>query len=138
MEKQTSYKAVISDKAYPVPIEMRPLWRICLIIISIAVVSGEKKYLDSKKVNILVWMLIRKRRWDEYENYLLGRTNGIPLVSVDTATYKAVEFSIAKGFVLLKDGRVKIKDSGQVLHEILVKNESMQDEMYFLKKKKKK
>ena len=132
MENKTNYKALISDKSYPVPIEMRPLWRICLIIMSIAVVSGEKKYLDSKKVNILVWMLIRKRRWEEYENYLLGRTNDIPLVSVDTATYKAVEFSIAKGFVLLKDGRVHLTDNGQVLQEILVNNEIMQDEMNFL------
>jgi len=132
MQDDNRIKAVISDKAYPVPIEMRPLWRICLIVTSIAVVSGDKKYLDSKKVNILVWMLIRKKRWEEYEKYLLGRTNDIPLVSVDTATYKAVEFSIAKGFVLLKDGRVHLTDSGQVLHEILVKNEIMQDEMSFL------
>jgi len=132
MQDDNKIKAVISDKAYPVPIEMRPLWRICLIVTSIAVVSGDKKFLDSKKVNILVWMLIRKKRWEEYEKYLLGRTNDIPLVSVDTATYKAVEFSIAKGFVLLKDGRVHLTDSGQDLHEILVKNEIMQDEMSFL------
>tara|TARA_R110002049_G_scaffold309141_1_gene517570 strand:+ start:13183 stop:13446 length:264 start_codon:yes stop_codon:yes gene_type:complete len=77
MQDDNTIRAVISDKAYPVPIEMRPLWRICLIVTSIAVVSGDKKYLDSKKVNILVWMLIRKKRWEEYEKYLLDRTNDI-------------------------------------------------------------
>lgn len=132
MQGESNIRAFISDKAYPVPIEMRPLWRICLIIISIAVISGEKKYLDAKKVNILVWMLIRKRRWDEYENYLLERTYDIPLVSVDTATYKAVEFSIAKGFVILKDGRLHLTENGQKLHELVIENEIMKEEMEFL------
>lgn len=93
MNESVNIKPVISDKPYPVPIEMRPLWRICLIVVSIAVVSGEKSYLDIKKVNILVWMLIRRTRWDEYERFLVGQSNDIPLVSVDTATYKAVEFA---------------------------------------------
>lgn len=132
MSNELNVKAVISDKAYPVPIEMRPLWRICLILISIAMVSGDKKYLDAKKVNILVWMLIRKKRWEEYENYLLDRSVDIPLVSVDTATYKAVEFSIAKEFILLKDGRLHLTDLGQSLCNMLIENKIMTDEMGFL------
>lgn len=47
MEVQAGLKAVISNKAYPIPIELRPLWRIALIVISIGIVSGNKKYLDS-------------------------------------------------------------------------------------------
>ncbi len=132
MNNETNFKAVISDKAYAVPIEMRPLWRICLIIISIAVVSGDKKYLDAKKVNILVWMLIRKKRWVEYEDFLLERSHDIPLVSVDTATYKAVEFSIAKSFLLLKNGRLYLTEEGQSLYELLTANEIMSDEIVFL------
>jgi len=125
-------RAFISDKPYPVAIEMRPLWRICLIIISIAVVSGNKKYLDLKKVNILVWMLIRRSRWNEYEDFLLGRAFDIPLVSVDTATYKAVEFSIAKGFLSLEGGRLHITESGEDLYSILTDNEIMHEEIGYL------
>jgi len=125
-------RAFISDKPYPVAIEMRPLWRICLIIISIAVVSGNKKYLDLKKANILVWMLIRRNRWDEYEDFLLGRSSDVPLVSVDTATYKAVEFSIAKGFVKLEGGRLHITESGEELFSILSGNQVMHEEIGYL------
>lgn len=132
MENEKKVKAIISDKAYPIPIELRPLWRICLIIVSIAVVSGDKKYLDAKKVNILVWMLIRKKRWNEYVDYLLGRSQNIPLVSVDTATYKAVEFSIAKSFVILKSGRLYLTENGQGLHGLLIDNEIMMEEIDFL------
>ena len=126
-------KPIISNKPYPIPIEMRPLWRICLIIISIIIVSSDKKYLDLKKVNILVWMLIRKNKWEEYEEYLLGRMLEVPLVSVDTATYKAVEFSIVKQLVKLEDGRLYITEDGEELFSILIENDIMGDEMDFLK-----
>lgn len=132
MTMEKTIKPKISNKSYPISIEMRPLWRICLIIISIVVVSGDKKYLDQKKVNILVWMLIRKNRWEEYENYLLGRNDNIPLVSVDTATYKAVEFAIAKNFIKLEDGRLHITTSGEELFLVLVENNIMDEERNFL------
>lgn len=99
MNKAGNIKPVISDKPYSVPIEMRPLWRICLILVSIASLSGDKRYLSVKKVNMLVWMLIRKNRWQEYEDYLCGRSLDLPLVSADAATYKTVEFALAKDFV---------------------------------------
>ena len=132
MNENATVRTVISDKSYPVPIEMRPLWRICLIVISLAVVSGEKRYLDVKKVNILVWMLIRRARWDEYEGFLTGRTFDIPLVSVDTATYKAVEFAIAKEFVTLEAGRLHMTKNSDELYSLLIKNDIMTAEIDYL------
>jgi len=125
-------KPIISSKPYPISIEMRPLWRICLILIAIVVVSGKKKYLDVKKTNILVWMLIRKNKWEEYESYLLNRSIDIPLVSVDTATYKAVEYSIAKNFVFIKESRLYITEAGEELFSILTENNIMSKEIDFL------
>lgn len=138
MNKTSKVKTVISDKSYPLPIEMRPLWRICLIVISLAVVSGDKRYLDIKKVNILVWMLIRRARWDEYEDFLHGRTKDIPLVSVDTAMYKAVEFAIAKEFVTLDSGRIHMTKNSDDLYKLLIDNQIMKEEIAYLKKNGKK
>lgn len=132
MNKELNVKPIVSDKPYPISIEMRPLWRICLILISVCIVSGDKKYLNSKKLNILVWMLIRKNRWQEYEEYLLGRTEEVPLVSIDTATFKAMELSIAKGFLSLKGDRVFINESGEELFSTLVENSIMEEERSFL------
>ena len=113
---------------------MRPLWGISLIIVSLAVVSGGKRYLDVKKVNILVWMLIRRARWDEYEEFLNDREKTIPLVSVDTATYKAVEFAIAKEFVTLESGRLYMTNHSDDLYSLLVDNEIMEAEIAYLSK----
>lgn len=138
MSESSKVKTVISDKSYPLPIEMRPLWRICLIVISLAVVSGEKRYLDVKKVNILVWMLIRRSRWDEYDNFLNDRSKDIPLVSVDTAMYKAVEFAIAKEFVTLNSGRVHMTENADDLYSLLIENKIMEAEITYLLKNGKK
>lgn len=132
MTQSEHIRPIVSDKPYPVPIELRPLWRICLILNCIARVGGDKGYLSIGKVNILVWMLIRKARWDEYEKFLTGRSDDIPFVSADTATYKAVEFAIAKGFVKLDSGRLNITESGFEICRILSKNEIMSAELEFL------
>lgn len=138
MMKSDMVKTVISDKPYPLPIEMRPLWRICLIVISLAIVSAEKRYLEVGKLNILVWMLIRRARWHEYEEYLHGRLKDIPLVSVDTAMYKAFEIAIAKGFVILSAGRIHMTDSADALYKLLVENDLMSAEIGYLKENGKK
>ncbi|MPW31628.1 hypothetical protein F9L16_21875 [Agarivorans sp. B2Z047] len=134
MNKELNVKPIVSDKPYSVSIEMRPLWRICLILVCVSVVSGDKKYLNSKKVNILVWMLIRKNRWQEYEDYLLSRSENVPLVSIDTATFKAIELSIAKGFLSLENDRIFVTESGEELFSLLVENNIMDEEVCFLKK----
>lgn len=134
MNENNKVKTIIIDKSYPLSIEMRPLWRICLIVISLAVISGDKRYLDVKKVNILVWMLIRRSRWDEYEEFLNSRTKDIPLVSVDTAMYKAVEFAIAKEFVTLDAGRIHMTKNADDLYALLVENGIMGAEIAYLTK----
>lgn len=83
---------------------------------------------------MLVWMLIRKKRWEEYEDYLCGRSLDLPLVSADAATYKAVEFALAKDFILLKDGRLHITDSGLEVYQLVIDNEVMIEEICFLEK----
>lgn len=123
---------VFNKKSYPIPIEMRPLWRISLIVISIALVSKPKPYLDLAKVNILVWMLIRKSQWNNYNDYCFGQTHTIPLVSVDTATYKAFEFALSKQLIQLENGRLSLLEAGHKLYETLVLNEIMNDERVFL------
>lgn len=132
MTKPVTVKPIISDKPYFVPIEMRPLWRICLILVSIATLSAEKRYLSVKKVNMLVWMLIRQNRWEEYEDYLYERTLNLPLVSADTATYKAVEFALAKDFISLGSGRLHITDTGLEIYQLLVENDIMDKEIWFI------
>lgn len=133
MNNQSVAKPIVSDKPFSIPIEMRPLWRISLLVASIATVGGEKRYLSVTKANMLVWMLIRQKRWDEYEDYLNGRSLDLPLVSTDTATYKAVELALAKGLIKLESGRLHVSESGIKLYRLLVENDIMTNEMSFLK-----
>lgn len=132
MSEKTTIAPVISNKPFSVPIEMRPLWRISLILISISIVGGSKRYLNVSKVNMLVWMLIRQKRWDEYRDFLLGRSLDLPLVSADTATFKSVEFAIAKDFVSLKESRLYLSDRGEDICQLIEDNSLMFEERSFL------
>lgn len=132
--KEPKLKTVFSEKNHPIPIEMRPIWRMSLIVIAILKVSGSKKYLDMTKLNILVWMLIRKAHWDEYSDYLSDRTLDLPFISVDTSTYKAVEYSVAKDFVSLKNGRLYVNVLGEELCSLIDVNELFREEVEFLSK----
>ncbi|MCI5217943.1 MAG: hypothetical protein D3914_01805 [Candidatus Electrothrix sp. LOE2] len=127
-------KVIIDNKPYPLPIEMRPVWRMCLIVIAIAEISGKKKNLELNKVNILVWMLIRKNKWEEYLHFLdvKGYVKNVPLVSVDSSTYKAIEYSISKKIVALRHGRLHLTNLGDDTFSLLVANEIMNDERLFL------
>jgi hypothetical protein len=132
MSIEQKINVIIDNKPYPIPIEMRPLWRVCLILICIAVVSGDKRYLSSKKINILVWMLIRKNKWPDYGDYLTDRVIDSPMISVDTATFRGIEFAKAKGFLYFDSEKIYITDSGYDLYLILLENDIMRDEIHFL------
>lgn len=127
-------RTVVSDKPYPIPIEMRPLWRVSLIMISIYISSGKNDYIDLKKCNILVWMLVRETKWSDYEDFLLDRTKKSPLVSVDSATYKATELAIAKGYIKVLDSRLYITPLGIEFVKIIISNNIMTDEISFLER----
>ncbi|CZF87136.1 hypothetical protein [Grimontia marina] len=115
MENEKVIKPIFSEKAYSVPINMRPLWRISLIVISIFSVSGKKKYLSRDKLNILVWMLIRKNKWEYYEDYLRDRELSTPNISADSITFKAIEYAICKGFCKADENRVYLLGKGDEL-----------------------
>lgn len=125
-------ETIIDTKAYPLPIEMRPIWRISLIVLAISILGNDKGYLDLKKINILVWMLIRKLRWEEYEAFLDNTSELVPVVSVDTAQYTAVELAISEGFISVADGRLYLEELGNHLYQILTSNDLMTEERGFL------
>jgi len=132
MNNNDKVKIVVSGKSYSVPIETRPIWRVSLIVSTIINVSGVKKYLDVQKVNIWIWMLIRYENWDSYKSFLSNNSSEIPLVSVDTANFRAIEFGIAKGFFRLENGRLYITMVGEGLFKLLEENKIMIDERCFL------
>jgi len=125
-------RAKTSSKPYAIPIEMRPLWRICLVVISIAIVQNKEKKLDINKVNILIWMLIRKKSWEEYSKFLLKETTQPPFISIDTMTYKAIEFSVAKEFIGIEGQKIFLTNNGWELFYLLEEHELFVLEREFL------
>lgn len=125
-------KVTIDTKGYAIPIEMRPIWRISMIVLVVALLEKNASSLDLRKLNVLIWMLIRKNRWEEYRSYLLGQSNDLPFISVDTSTYKALEFAMAKDFTKIENSKIVLLDKGIRLFDLLRENEILLDEMAFV------
>lgn len=125
-------KVKIDSKGYAVPIEMRPIWRISMIVLVVALLEKNTSSIDLRKLNVLIWMLIRKNRWEEYRNYLLGRSNDLPFISVDTSTYKALEFAMVKEFVVIENSKIVMLDKGIKLFNLLIENDILSDELTFV------
>jgi hypothetical protein len=132
MSEEKMVRPVFSNKPFPLPIEMRPLWRISLIVLAVSVVGKEKGYLSFKKVSILVWMLIRHKRWQEYREFLVSRSSDIPFISADKSTYRAIELAAAKDMLRIEGGKLWILKGGLELHALLNENGLMSDEIEFL------
>jgi len=72
----------------------------------------------------------------EQMGFLCGLSIGVsespPLVSVDEATYKAVEMAISKDMVSLQAGRLYLRPSGLVLCSKVYELQLLSDEIIFL------
>jgi len=125
-------KAAPTNKSLPVLIEMRPAWRISLMLLVIDVVGEDKGYIDYKKLVVLIWMVIRTKHWPEYQKFLSGGEE-IPFISVDTATQKALELAANKSFVKAEDSRVYLLEEGKKIVELILENQLLASESAFLK-----
>lgn len=73
MMNNKSIKVTINNKPYPVPVEMRPLWRIGLVVLIVKRMNTLKKTIDLKKLNVMLWMLIRSHSWENFKLFLNTR-----------------------------------------------------------------
>lgn len=124
--------ALISDAGYPLPIELRPIWRIGLICLAIQESSKDGQTLKLNKVRFLLWMLIRPQKWDSYYDCLHGYDDSIISMSSDKSTEKAVELAISKNFVRLDSDSLTLSVEGDNLLQLARDLKMFQRETEFL------
>ncbi len=86
-----------SDSGYPLPIEKRPLWRLCLMCLCIKHLGRADTGLNITKLKIATWMLIRPQRWDEYIECAYHGSRSNHMIGSDYDTDKAIELGLRKG-----------------------------------------
>ncbi|POA29119.1 MULTISPECIES: hypothetical protein [unclassified Pseudomonas] len=120
----------ISEQGYPLPIEMRPLWRISLIIISLNNLKDKNSQVTINKIKVAVWMLIRKQQWAFYVERLTNKDTFD--ISIDRSDEKAIELCLAKNLILIEDSRLSLTELGISLNSLISEENILTSEVDFL------
>lgn len=131
-EKIKTATTVISDVGYPIPIEMRPIWRTALICIAINIVDTNGTSLKIDKLRIFIWMLARPTKWDNYYYSLHSIEPSFFKISSDKSTDIAIEIAIVKGFVKLESDSLHLEHNGLKLLMLVEEIKLFKDEIDFL------
>jgi len=124
--------AVISDAGYPIPIELRPIWRIGLMCIAIQIASSNGESLKLNKVRVFLWMLIRPKNWSSYYDSLHSYDSSVFSISSDKSTDTAIELAIAKGFVKLDSDSLILDSEAYNLLQLIRDLNMFHSEIEFL------
>lgn len=112
-------RAIFSDSGYPLPIELRPIWRIGLMCVAINAIGTDGISLKLTKMRVLLWMLIRPQNWSDYYDSLHSYSNSILSMSSDKSTDKAIELAMAKGFLKLESETLMLGEEGYKLLQLV-------------------
>lgn len=127
-------KISFRNKPYPLAIEMRPLWRISLIVIISNIMNLKKKPLDIKKLNILLWMTIKHQNRSLFEKFLIDNNAPIPFISSDQANYVAIELAFSKNLLMFdkKNENLLITEKSIQLFQLIEANDLFENEIEFM------
>lgn len=126
------FKVKINNKPYPIPVEMRPLWRISLIIIICKIFEKNKKPLNLKKLTVLLWLVIRDQEWANFKNFIERKSYPPPFIASDEANYIAIEIGFQKNLISYDKDKVKATDLANDLYENIVSNNLFNEERDFV------
>lgn len=125
-------KIKISHKPYPIDIEMRPLWRISLIVLIVNFFYEKNKKLDLQRLNILLWMVIRTGKWQLYSRYLHEKDQSAPFMSSDQASFVAIEIALENKIVAYEGNKIIPLSTANELYTLIVENGLMKSEREFI------
>lgn len=132
MMNDKTIKVSINNKPYPVPVEMRPLWRIGLVVLIVKRMNIVKKSLDLKKLNVILWMLIRSHSWENFKIFLKSSDQTPPFVTSDQANYIAIELAFNKNLIKFNEDKVSTTKNGDIFFNNIMENSIFTSELQFI------
>lgn len=132
MMSNKTIKVAINNKPYPVPVEMRPLWRIGLVVLIVKRMNIVNKSLDLKKLNVILWMLIRSHSWENFKIFLKNSDQIPPFITSDQANYIAIELAFNKDLIKFNEDKISTTKNGDIFFEQIIENSIFTSELKFI------
>lgn len=132
MMNNKSIKVTINNKPYPIPVEMRPLWRIGLVVLIVKRMNTLKKTIDLKKLNVMLWMLIRSHNWENFKLFLNNNNQTAPFITSDQANYIAIELAFNKELIKFNEEKIITTKNGDLFFNFIIENSIFSNELNFI------
>jgi ribosomal protein L31E len=126
---------IFRSQPKPIPGDLRPLWRISIIILILKLASwGGKSTLG--RLHVLNWAIRTKENRKKLREVIAKKiTPDTVIVRVEPSLNRAIDFACAEGFVKSVSGnRIRLTRKGELAADILLEqNDLLKKERQFLK-----
>ncbi|QBG34598.1 hypothetical protein [Litorilituus sediminis] len=123
----TQKEFYISNRKEFISCELRPVWRISLLVLIVKFVGRANKA-SRNKIHLVNWALKKSEHVDSYISYTQQRTNKRPFINLDPAMDKAIDYALYSKLVTVDNNRVTLSDAGIELANQLMKLEAFEVE----------
>lgn len=122
----------ISNRKEFISCELRPVWRIALLVLIIKLVGRANKA-SRNKIHLVNWALKKSEHVDSYISYTQQITNKRPFINLDPAMDKAIDYALYSKLVTVDNNRVTLSETGTELVNQLIKSDAFEVEKSIFK-----
>jgi hypothetical protein len=120
----------ISERKEYIPCDLRPAWKISLLILIMGIV-GYRNKLSRNKAHLIIWILKNDKHLNSYIEYTANQSNDRPIINLDPALDKAIDYALFSNLITVSKNKITLAEKGK---DIFTKIES--SEIFNLEKSK--
>lgn len=123
----------ISERKEFISCDLRPNWRISLLLLILRLVGRGSKA-SRNKIHIVNWALKNEEHVESYLAYVEVENGKRPFVNLDPAMDKTIDYALYSKLISIENNRVTLTEKGVNISNKLNKSEVFSNEKIFLKK----
>ncbi|NRA69639.1 MAG: hypothetical protein HRU24_01355 [Gammaproteobacteria bacterium] len=121
----------ISERKEFISCDLRPTWRISLLVLILRLVGRGNKA-TRNKVHIANWALKNNEHIDSYLQYTVQKKGKRPFINLDPSMDKAIDYALYSKLVSVDNNRIKLTAEGIKIANSLIKLEVFEVEKSIL------
>lgn len=103
MNQWTAYDQPTITRATPLPCDLRPLWRIAVLILILDQCRQQRATIE--QLHVMNWSIRSRKTQEEFISYLQGiKSPSDVIVRYDPSLSRAIDFALAEGIVKRHEG----------------------------------
>jgi hypothetical protein len=112
----------ISEKKEYIPCDLRPPWKMSLLILITGIV-GYRNKLSRNKAHLIIWILKNDKHLTSYIEYTDNLSNDRPIINLDPALDKAIDYALFSNLITVSKNKITLTEKGKIIFTKLENSE---------------